>query len=135
MALHSINSTTDVEATINALEASANVPDVDSEETVYSLDELHPEGEYDAEIVAAKEVKGFIVVELETSEGLLAKFYSISNTNGKVRLDPYMRYLLKAAGVVTKGFALSSLVGKCVTATVKHYEKDGELSAGVTKIQ
>ena len=136
--LHNIDSVVDVEATAKEVEAAANAPeaDVDSEETTYSLDELHPEGDFDAEIIVAKEVKNYIVVEFETKEGFLTKFYSVTTTNGRVRLDPYMRYLVKAAGLSSNNFALSSLVGKFVTVTVKHYEKeDGETAANVSKIQ
>jgi len=136
--LHSIDSVVDVNAAVNAVESAVNAPETpfDSEETTYFLEELHPEGDFDAEITAAKEVKGYIVVEFETKEGSLAKFYSISNQNGRTKIDQYMRYLIKAAGVPTNGFTLSSLIGKVVTATVKHYEdKHGETAAGVTKIQ
>jgi len=134
--LHSIDSVTDVEAVANAVN-TANVVEgtADVEETTYTLDDLHPEGDFNAKITDAKEVKGYIMVDFETNEGWISKFYSISKANGKIRLDPSMRYLLNATGVKTSNFALSSFVGKTVTATVTHYEKDGETRAGVGKIQ
>jgi len=136
MALHSINSTTDVEATINALEASVNSVDsiVDSEETTYSTD-IHPEGEFEAEIIEARQVKSFVIVDMITAEGEINKFFTVSERNGKPKIDPRIRYLLKAAGIPSNNFTLSSLVGKIVEITVKHNEKDGEDYANIVKIQ
>jgi hypothetical protein len=133
--LQDINSITDVEAVINEIEAAVNAPgtDGDLEETIYSLEDLHPEGDFEAEIIVAKEVKNFIVIEFETSEGEIAKFYPVTNA----KIDQRLRYLLKAVGVPTKGFTLSSLVAKIVNITVSHYvsEKDGETRASVASIQ
>ena len=123
---------------VNEIEAATDAAESthDLEETVFSLEE-HPEGEYEAEIVTAKETPKFIVVELETSEGLLPKFYAINKANGRTRLDPNMRYLLKAAGVPTQNFKLSSLEGKLVTVTVVHNTNpdSGVTYANIVKIQ
>ena len=126
--LKDINAITDLDAVVKATEASVN-----TEETTYSLDELHPEGDIVAEIIAARETKNYIIIEFETTEGLLTKFYPIIRPNGRVRLDPNMRYLLRAVGVPTNGFSLASLVGKIVTVTVDHYEKGDETYANIAK--
>ena len=124
--LQDINSVTDIEAAVSAVEEA-----IDTEETIYELEEVHPEGDFPAEIISARKAKNYIIVELETSEGIVTKFYTIT----KERIDQRFRYMLKAAGVPTNKFALSMLLGNVVTITVAHYEKDGETRASITNIK
>lgn len=128
--LHDINTTNDIEEVVDKLKM-----DTDTEETTYSLDvdEPHPEGVFpDAKIIEAKKVTGYILVEFETSERHLTKFYKMEN--GK--LHPSMAFLLKAANISSKNFTLPDFIGKVVTVTVQHYEKkNGETGASIIRIE
>ena len=111
---------------------------IDTEEEFFSaVEDIHPEGTFaDAEIVKVDKVTGFLRVDLTTSEGSISKFYTREVVDGKNKVDPYMQYLIRAAGFDPRKFLPPMLEGKVVKITVKHYTKDtGEIGANITKFE
>ena len=138
--MHNIDTIENMDAVADKIENTAENTEKTfslGEEKTYSLGAslLHPEGDFEAVIKKARESTSgeYIIIDLETSEGSLTKFYKIE-ANGMPERSIF--YLLQATGVPTEGFTLSKFVGKTVTATAKHYvAKTGETKVGVNNIK
>jgi hypothetical protein len=108
----------------NDIDNIDNTNAIEAEE--YSAEEeIHPAGTFDdAKITDIKPVTGYLIVEITTGVGSISKFYERKVVNGKKKVDPYMSYLIKAAGLNPAKFDPDNLKNKVVKITVEHYIKN-----------